>query len=725
MQSRQTIILPLLVLFLGVASGALAVSSNLEAEASSSAPAEHLSPTSLAVSTRTDSQPQVSTTDRSFYLPLLAVQFAPPAEPQPVGPLGGTFTALAIDPTQNDNIYAGSFFSGVYKSLDRGLNWFRMSVGLDNLKIQSLATHPTSGSVVYAGTYGNGLYRSNNGGGTWFPVNGGVLDRFIIYDIEIDPNNPDTLYVTARPTENLNGRLAKSTDGGNSWRVLLSGENFNTLDYFYDVDVNPLNSNEIYLTPHQHGFYKSINGGNNFNPVNQGITDSSSRSLAFDPFYSGLVYGGVWHGPGAFISWNYARDWSPISNGLPLEGKVMKIFVDPFGGAHKRIFACTFGYGLYSSDNFGNNWNSRGLAGQMLNDFTIANGFPQRWYVALQNEGIFRSQTYGSTWIGSNGNLSLNNMTGLVAFPEMDNSVFAAIYGKGVFKVSDSGKTWQEMNQGLQELNITQLISSGGNLFALSDSNAYQLGDKGWVSLGLPYLKGYDLGSYAHLTSERASIREETLNDELTSRAFDSFDQASSKGNVPLVSLASHNGLIYSGSAGQGLWCLQEGGWKPCGLTGFSVETLWNDPAQNRLFASACQPEDVCKVFEMENSRWVDNNQGLEGNKVHQFAATNGLIFAATDQGIYQQDEAGNNWVLRAAFGIEILSLTSSPINACQLAAGAVGSTYFSGDCGVSWQIAEAALNQWSYQAVTFDPQEPTLVLFGSKEAGTYIWNIP
>src|SRR5690606_89453 len=55
-----------------------------------------------------------------YYLPLIRT-----ADPTPVGPVGGTFTSFAIDPGQNDNIYAGHFGSGVYKSFDQGTTWYR------------------------------------------------------------------------------------------------------------------------------------------------------------------------------------------------------------------------------------------------------------------------------------------------------------------------------------------------------------------------------------------------------------------------------------------------------------------------------------------------------------------------------------------------------------------------------------------------------------------------
>ena len=94
------------------------------------------------------------TANFTYFFPLIRT-----GEPTPVGPVGGTFTSFAIDPGQNDNIYAGHYGSGVYKTFDQGTTWYRKSLGLGILKIQSLATHPTSSYIVYAGTYEGVIYK--------------------------------------------------------------------------------------------------------------------------------------------------------------------------------------------------------------------------------------------------------------------------------------------------------------------------------------------------------------------------------------------------------------------------------------------------------------------------------------------------------------------------------------------------------------------------------------
>ena len=59
----------------------------------------------------------------------------PTPAPIPIGPFGGTFTAIAVDPLRPEFVYAGSYTNGVYKSTDRGVTWYRKVNGLSLIHI--------------------------------------------------------------------------------------------------------------------------------------------------------------------------------------------------------------------------------------------------------------------------------------------------------------------------------------------------------------------------------------------------------------------------------------------------------------------------------------------------------------------------------------------------------------------------------------------------------------
>ena len=185
------------------------------------------------------------------YLPI--VSKAPPP-PVPIGPVGGSITSILVDPLDPNMVYAGSFGGGVLKTVDGGNTWFKSGTGMPgNAAIQSLGLIPSSSNIVFAGTHSDGLYRSVNYGETWTKV-GQLFGTNVVYGIASDPNRPNVVYVVTRVNANLCGEFYRSEDWGITWTLLLRS-NFDNIcgDYWYDVDVNPWDSNIVYLPFHEHG----------------------------------------------------------------------------------------------------------------------------------------------------------------------------------------------------------------------------------------------------------------------------------------------------------------------------------------------------------------------------------------------------------------------------------------------------------------------------------------
>jgi hypothetical protein len=115
------------------------------------------------------------------------------------GPLGGWISALAIDPTTPQTLYAGAP-NGVFKSTHGGVSWTGSNTGIANpafpwVDITTLAIDPTNPQILYAGTDISGVYKSTDGGPYWIPANRGLANPFTnenIAALVIDPTNPQT-----------------------------------------------------------------------------------------------------------------------------------------------------------------------------------------------------------------------------------------------------------------------------------------------------------------------------------------------------------------------------------------------------------------------------------------------------------------------------------------------------------------------------------------------------
>lgn len=135
------------------------------------------------------------------------------------GPEGGAVSALAIDPSNTNTIYAGAT-GGVFKSTDAGANWSAAGAGLANTGVSALAIDPSSVGTIYAGTLGIGgsAFKSTNGGGTWGPINTGLrnADRVPsdVFALAIDPSNTQTIYA------GTGDGIFKSIDGGAGWNAV-------------------------------------------------------------------------------------------------------------------------------------------------------------------------------------------------------------------------------------------------------------------------------------------------------------------------------------------------------------------------------------------------------------------------------------------------------------------------------------------------------------------------
>jgi hypothetical protein len=147
---------------------------------------------------------------------------------------GSSIGILAIDPQNPSTVYAGAYGGPVFKSMDGGQNWVRLSISAYALAID--AQNPTT---IYAGTDG-GVFKSTNGGASW--VSSGLIERVLA--LGIDPQTSNTVYagtagggvfaITFAPlvTDLRFDRTSVVADA--SFSVNISGSNL-TPQTFFDV----------------------------------------------------------------------------------------------------------------------------------------------------------------------------------------------------------------------------------------------------------------------------------------------------------------------------------------------------------------------------------------------------------------------------------------------------------------------------------------------------------
>jgi type IX secretion system substrate protein len=185
-------------------------------------------------------------------------------------------------------IYAGTG-NGVFVSTNNGLSW--VQTALNNESIDALAV---SGNNVFAGTFASGVFRSTNNGESWTQT---ALNSLIINSLAVIGN-----YVFAGTGGPVPHGLLVSADNGITWNK----------NAFMDKSVLSLtvNGNEIFAGLQYYGIYKSTDFGSSW--VQTSLNSGSIRSIAIsgNTIFAGASFVGV------FVSTDYGLNWVQKNEGL-------------------------------------------------------------------------------------------------------------------------------------------------------------------------------------------------------------------------------------------------------------------------------------------------------------------------------------------------------------------------------------------------------------------------
>jgi photosystem II stability/assembly factor-like uncharacterized protein len=217
-----------------------------------------------------------------------------------VGPLrGGRTYGVAGHANQPDTFYMGSVGGGVWKTENAGRTWFPISdEGIPIGSIGAIAVAPSNANVVYVGTgepdirsqhsYGIGVFKSVDAGKTWSHI--GLESTSQIGKIVVDPANANRLYVAALGhvyDANPERGVFRSTDGGATWKKVLSHKTAPNDVGAIDIDIDPKNPKVLYASlwgtrrppwsvyaPSNlpgGGLYKSTDGGDSWKQLTGGL----------------------------------------------------------------------------------------------------------------------------------------------------------------------------------------------------------------------------------------------------------------------------------------------------------------------------------------------------------------------------------------------------------------------------------------------------------------------
>ena len=136
----------------------------------------------------------------------------------------------------------------MWRSTDYGSIWVPLFDDQPTGSIGAIAVAPSDPNVIYVGSgagiirpdlsTGDGMYKSTDAGETWTHL--GLRDSQMIADVEVDPANPDRLFVAALghpygPNEERG--IFRSTDGGRTFEKVLYRDEYTSGN---DVLIDPV-----------------------------------------------------------------------------------------------------------------------------------------------------------------------------------------------------------------------------------------------------------------------------------------------------------------------------------------------------------------------------------------------------------------------------------------------------------------------------------------------------
>ncbi|MEJ2003373.1 MAG: hypothetical protein P8X57_00060, partial [Cyclobacteriaceae bacterium] len=184
--------------------------------------------------------------------------------------IGGRSRAVAIDVTNENVILAGGVSGGLWRSVDQGISWTRVTSVSELPNIRSIVqdTRPGKENIWYYGTgeilpgssagaigapyRGNGIYKSTNGGVSWSRIpstaTGPIDERSspfnFVHNLAVDVSNTtqDEVYAAAR------GGIYRSTNGFTNHQLVLGQDNISSNNDGLWTEVAVTSTGIVYAT---------------------------------------------------------------------------------------------------------------------------------------------------------------------------------------------------------------------------------------------------------------------------------------------------------------------------------------------------------------------------------------------------------------------------------------------------------------------------------------------
>jgi len=210
---------------------------------------------------------------------------------------------------------------GVFRSNDNGATWQKVLYTDDRHGVADLDINPQNPNIVYAALWRferkpwtfvsgdtlGGLYRSVDGGSNWSKLTSGLPSLVGRIGVKVAPSRPDVVYAI---TESPEGTLYRSDNGGESFRRVSQEVDIVSRGFYYtDIKVDPVDENRVYAVSSR--LQVSIDGGEKFRRISPS-THVDYHALWIDPRNPTRLWQG--QDGGVCVSFDRGQSWDYVNN---------------------------------------------------------------------------------------------------------------------------------------------------------------------------------------------------------------------------------------------------------------------------------------------------------------------------------------------------------------------------------------------------------------------------
>jgi len=396
--------------------------------------------------------------------------------PAPVSYFGNTYSgdvsAISSSATNANDVWIATAVGGVWHSTDGGATWTATTDTQPTLSFGAIAVDPTDDSVIFAGSNdpsgynsnsypGVGIFKSVNSGATWTQEDATDFAGMATFKIAIDPSNDQNILAAVGTTYDYSpanqAGLWRSTNGGSTWaQVLADSTNSDyTAAVSTDVVFDPSNSAVVYAA--------------------LGNLSGSSSTTSPQGIYKSTNHGATW----ALLTGTNAptgQDVGRVSLGISHDGAHLYAAIGDSGFSNSANDGALLNSSLYEYNTGANTWATVSLTGSVLDTNGELSSLGWNTTVAiavaptdstgatiyLGQDYLYRSTNSGATW-AQQGAFGVGFGQESIYFPSASSSNYYVGNTEGIWQYASGVFTSKNTN-----LNISAATNG-----AYGDNGAY------------------------------------------------------------------------------------------------------------------------------------------------------------------------------------------------------------------------------------------------------------